>query len=207
MSALVPGLVATLTIGLTVVSALGVFNTVVLNTRDRTRDFAEAGGVTLPDAYIQVYEPLSLVILASAGIAIGDPRRSDPGKLGIQVEDRDGAAQRMRYQEISHGRCRGVVRYRSADPSHIVDGDEVAGIVDPVRDNAAAPEECLPFLRSIGREGSERVVGVVHQLAQGGDQSVERRFGEALELAESLSRQLGPVGHGRRSAMTSSSVT
>jgi putative ABC transport system permease protein len=112
------GLVATLTVGLTVVSALGVFNTVVLNTRDRTRDFgilkslgstprqimvlvitsmvalglaggligipigvvthhlvmpitATAGGVTLPDAYVQVYEPLSLVLFAASGIAIG----------------------------------------------------------------------------------------------------------------------------------------
>ncbi|MGI8329284.1 ABC transporter permease [Actinomadura scrupuli] len=118
LDAVLLGLVTTLTLGLTVVSTLGVFNTVVLNTRDRTRDFGilkslgstprqimamvitsmlalglaggligipvgvvahhlvmpvtgEAGGVTLPDAYIQVYGPLSLVVLASAGVAIG----------------------------------------------------------------------------------------------------------------------------------------
>ncbi|GAA2120998.1 ABC transporter permease [Actinomadura alba] len=112
------GLMMTLTLGLMVVSALGVFNTVVLNTRDRTRDFgilkslgttprqvmavvltsmvalglaggligvaigvvahhvvmpkaAATGGITLPSAYLQVYGPLSLVLLASAGVVIG----------------------------------------------------------------------------------------------------------------------------------------
>jgi putative ABC transport system permease protein len=111
-------LIATLTLGLATVAALGVFNTVVLNTRDRIRDFgilksigttpgqitglvitsmialglagglvgvplgiithhvimpitADAGGITLPDAYLEVYGPLVLVLLTLAGVAIG----------------------------------------------------------------------------------------------------------------------------------------
>jgi len=112
------GLITLLTAGVMVVAALGVFNTVVLNTRDRIRDFgiikslgstprqivamvvtsmvalglvggliglplgwlahrivmpitATAGGVGLPDAYLQVYGPLTAVILILAGVAIG----------------------------------------------------------------------------------------------------------------------------------------
>jgi putative ABC transport system permease protein len=111
-------LIATLTLGLATVAALGVFNTVVLNTRDRIRDFgilksigttpgqitglvitsmialgfvgglvgvplgiithhvimpitADAGGLTLPDSYLEVYGPLVLVLLVLAGVAIG----------------------------------------------------------------------------------------------------------------------------------------
>jgi putative ABC transport system permease protein len=111
-------LIATLTLALATVAALGVFNTVVLNTKDRIRDFgilksigttpgqitglvitsmialglvgglvgvplgivthhvimpitADAGGITLPDSYLEVYGPLVLVLLVLAGVAIG----------------------------------------------------------------------------------------------------------------------------------------
>lgn len=114
----VVGLITLLTAGLMVVAALGVFNTVVLNTRDRMRDFgvikslgstpkqvvamvvtsmvalgllggliglplgwlthlivmpmtAGAADVGFPDAYLQVYGPLAVVLLILAGVAIG----------------------------------------------------------------------------------------------------------------------------------------
>jgi putative ABC transport system permease protein len=112
------GLIALLTIGLVIVAGLGVFNTVVLNTRDRIRDFgiikslgstpkqivamvvtsmvalgllggliglplgwlahrivmpitAGTAGIALPHAYLQVYGPLTVVVLILAGVVIG----------------------------------------------------------------------------------------------------------------------------------------
>ncbi|MFG2004454.1 FtsX-like permease family protein [Spirillospora sp. NPDC048911] len=69
----VTGLIALLTAGLTIVAALGVFNTVVLNTRDRIRDFGIIKSLGSTPKQIVAMVVTSMVALGLLGGLIGLP--------------------------------------------------------------------------------------------------------------------------------------
>ncbi|MEO5875687.1 MAG: ABC transporter permease [Streptosporangiaceae bacterium] len=67
------GLISVLTLGLAAVAGLGVFNTVVLNTRDRTRDFGILKSLGSTPRQIMVLVLTSMVALGLVGGLIGLP--------------------------------------------------------------------------------------------------------------------------------------
>jgi putative ABC transport system permease protein len=70
---IVLGLIALLTLGLATVAALGVFNTVVLNTRDRARDFGVLKSLGATPGQVMVVVLSSMTALGLLGGIIGLP--------------------------------------------------------------------------------------------------------------------------------------
>jgi putative ABC transport system permease protein len=67
------GLVSLLTLGLTSVAGLGVFNTVILNTRDRARDFGVLKSLGATPGQVLTVVLASMAALGLAGGLIGLP--------------------------------------------------------------------------------------------------------------------------------------
>jgi putative ABC transport system permease protein len=70
---IVLGVIALLTLGLATVAALGVFNTVILNTRDRARDFGVLKSLGATPAQVMVVVLSSMAALGLLGGIIGLP--------------------------------------------------------------------------------------------------------------------------------------
>ncbi|ADI12295.1 hypothetical protein SBI_09177 [Streptomyces bingchenggensis BCW-1] len=67
------GSAAALTLMLTVVAALGVFNTVVLNTRDRRRDLGMLKSIGMTPRQVTAMMVTSMAVLGTAGSLLGIP--------------------------------------------------------------------------------------------------------------------------------------
>src|SRR6266542_3080806 len=78
----------------------------------------------------------------------------------------------------------GVIR--SAHPGHIDDCDRRSGVTDYIGNQPGIAELSAPDVGIAGREGPQRIIRIFDHLGHCDDESVERRFRKAAELAEHL---------------------